>query len=89
LFIPENLEQDGYFKYKFEATKKRLIDKYSRVCLLFPNDGDNADIIDRYLSVDEVRTLANNDGFSSLRHFFHYFNENKTYRLIHWTDLIY
>lgn len=50
----------------------------------------------RYASVDgrqlqnhELRQLALNDGFDSLKSFFAYFNKDFTGKLIHWTDLKY
>lgn len=89
--MPPITEREFYFKYKFEQTGKAAVEKYSRVALLFPKSSNQleTEIIDRYLDMTEIRELANNDGFSSARNFFHYFNENKTYRLIHWTDLKY
>jgi hypothetical protein len=43
----------------------------------------------KLLSIDEKVKLALNDGFDNLLHFFMYFNEDFTGKLIHWTDLKY
>ena len=36
-----------------------------------------------------IETLAKNDGFNSVEHFFSYFNKDFTGKIIHWTNLTY
>lgn len=43
----------------------------------------------KLLTIDEKVQLALYDGFENLLHFFMYFNEDFTGKLIHWTDLKY
>ena len=43
----------------------------------------------KLLTIDEKVQLALCDGFENLLHFFMYFNEDFTGKLIHWTDLKY
>lgn len=52
--------------------------------------------IDGYLKYDPATGIDNgmlefarNDGFDSIKHFFEYFSENFTGKIIHWTDLVY
>lgn len=42
-----------------------------------------------FQSKKQIETLAENDGFNSVDHFFRHFNKSKTYNLIHWTNLKY
>ncbi len=44
---------------------------------------------DRTNDSDAIDMLVACDGFDSRKEFFEWFNESKTYRLIHWTDLEY
>lgn len=44
---------------------------------------------DKLLSINEVETLAINDGFDSVEDFFAYFNTDWSGTLIHWTNLKY
>lgn len=37
----------------------------------------------------KIETLAKNDGFDSVRDFFHYFNKNFDGQIVHWTNLRY
>lgn len=39
-----------------------------------------------YLSIEEQKELAQNDGFDTLEDFFNYFDKNFTGKIIHWTD---
>ncbi len=39
-----------------------------------------------YLGASEIDELAKNDGFESTESFFHWFKEDFTGRIIHWTD---
>ncbi|WP_438423101.1 hypothetical protein [Aquimarina macrocephali] len=41
------------------------------------------------LNKNQIEQLAINDGFESVEHFFRWFNEDFTGKLIHWTDLRY
>lgn len=41
------------------------------------------------LTKEDVKKLALNDGFDSVKNFFHYFNDNFKGKIIHWTDLKY
>lgn len=43
----------------------------------------------KLLSIEEKVKLALYDGFDNLLHFFMYFNEDFTGKIIHWTDLKY
>lgn len=43
----------------------------------------------RVLSVEEINTLAKNDGFDSTHDFFRWFNKSFTGKIIHWTNLKY
>ena len=46
-------------------------------------------IDNKLMSIGQIEKLAINDGFNDLRHFYSYFNENFTGRIIHWTNLKY
>lgn len=47
-------------------------------------------IIDgRFLSYDEIDTLAINDGFNSIEDFFRWFRNNWSGYILHWTDFRY
>lgn len=43
----------------------------------------------RILSLNEIETLAKNDGFNRIDDFFKWFNEPCTRKIIHWTDFKY
>ncbi|MBD8349370.1 hypothetical protein [Dysgonomonas sp. HGC4] len=43
----------------------------------------------RVLSLEEINTLAKNDGFDSTHDFFRWFNQDFKGKIIHWTDLKY
>ena len=43
----------------------------------------------RLIDLDEVETLAINDGFEDVSEFLNWFNENFEGKIIHWTDLRY
>lgn len=64
---------------------------------LYPNPYDDK-LGDRYcdlyvdnrvLNIEEVESLALNDGFETVEDFFRYFNEDFKGKLIHWTNLKY
>lgn len=59
---------------------------------LFPDEygAHCAVIVDSdFLSIEEMKVLAINDGFENLTDFFRYFNSHFVGKIIHWTDLKY
>lgn len=54
-----------------------------------PNYTGNVWVDGRKLNSIEMHDLAINDGFDSVEHFFQWFSEDFTGKIIHWTDLRY
>ena len=58
-----------------------------RLSINYPSDGNVLVIIDgRRLQWSEIGELVVNDGFSSVKEFFDWFNKTEHYTLIHWTE---
>lgn len=62
----------------------------TQVISIYPKPSVRKVVVDgRYLTKEEIETLAFNDGFESVDGFFAYFSTNCTLKLIHWTNLKY
>ena len=58
--------------------------------LIYNNTGHEIVYVDnRALRRSDKEILAKNDGFDSVEHFFQWFNEDFTGKIIHWTELKY
>lgn len=61
----------------------------------FPFEGEIYQLVymikidDKWLSYDQIKELAKNDGFDTPEDFFAWFNKDFSGKIIHWTDLKY
>ena len=65
-----------------------------RMRILWDNISLNGEFVSilvdgRLIDLDEVETLAINDGFEDVSEFLNWFNEDFEGKIIHWTDLRY
>ena len=65
-----------------------------KIQILWDNISQNGEVVSilidgRLIDLDEVETLAINDGFEDVSEFLNWFNEDFEGKIIHWTDLRY
>jgi hypothetical protein len=81
----KNYRIEEYIKVCVCISTQQVVIKYAK-----PNLLPDVYVDGRLLELDEVHTLAINDGFKDgINDFFNWFNKDWQGKLIHWTDLKY
>ena len=78
----------------YEQFKEGFCKSTQKIQILWDNISLNGEFVSilidgRLIDLDEVETLAINDGFEDVSEFLNWFSEDFEGKIIHWTDLRY